>query len=143
MYQSTKTFTPGFSCAFRQWKATSHCRFIHGYALEIKLTFGADELDERNWVQDFGGFDHLKAVFKEQFDHTTIVAIDDPEKELFTRMSRAGLIDLRVMDHVGCEAFARWVFKTTAEWLPSAPRVWLVAAEVREHSSNSAIVVAP
>lgn len=32
LYQSTKTYghDRGFSCAFRQWRADSHCRLIHG-----------------------------------------------------------------------------------------------------------------
>jgi len=38
-FKSTKTYkaTKGFSCCFRQFKATSHCRFLHGYSLEINL----------------------------------------------------------------------------------------------------------
>lgn len=142
MYQSTKTFTPGFSCAFRQWKAESHCRFIHGYALEIKLVFEAEFLDKYNWVVDFGGFRELKEKFEDQFDHTYIVASDDPELDLFRRLSRAEVIDLRIMDNVGCEAFAQWVFETTKDWLLT-PQVKLISAEIREHAGNSAIVVAP
>jgi 6-pyruvoyltetrahydropterin/6-carboxytetrahydropterin synthase len=144
MYQSTKTFTPGYSCAFRQWRAESHCRFIHGYALEIKLVFGAETLDVNNWVVDFGGFKKLKDTFELQFDHTTIMAADDPLIQLFLDMKEAGLITLRTMPAVGCEAFAQWVYWTTIEWLNAeglAERVWLVSAEVREHVGNSALVV--
>lgn len=45
----------GLSAAFRQWRADSHCKFLHGYSLEFEFEFGAHELDERNWVVDFGG----------------------------------------------------------------------------------------
>ena len=47
-YQSTKTYgnDRGFSCAFRQWSADSHCNLIHGYALQFEFLFGGEELDE-------------------------------------------------------------------------------------------------
>ena len=34
-FQVIKTFGAerGFSCAFRQWKADSDCKYIHGYSL--------------------------------------------------------------------------------------------------------------
>ena len=47
-YYSTKTYdhNEGLSCAFRQWRAEdSHCRFIHGYAIAVSLTFGCKELE--------------------------------------------------------------------------------------------------
>ena len=53
-YRSTKVFD-GFSTVFRQWKAEgTHCRFLHGYGISFKVTFEG-ELDNRNWVWDFGG----------------------------------------------------------------------------------------
>ena len=38
-FKSTKTYksNKGFSCTFRQFKATSHCKYLHGYSLEINL----------------------------------------------------------------------------------------------------------
>mgnify|MGYP003653978941 CR=1 FL=1 len=53
-YVSTKIIPMG-STAFRQWRADSHCKLIHGYRLQCKLWFTADELDDKNWVFDFGG----------------------------------------------------------------------------------------
>ena len=55
-FKSTKTYGHdlGFSAAFRQWRADSHCKYIHGYALAFRFEFEADELDVRNWVVDFG-----------------------------------------------------------------------------------------
>ena len=52
-FTSTKIIELG-SCAFRQPKAESHCRFIHGYRLTAKFWFGANQLDKNNWVVDFG-----------------------------------------------------------------------------------------
>ena len=83
---STKVFD-GFSTVFRQWKATTtHCQYLHGYGVSFKLWFEGD-LDERNWVWDFGGMKRAKgkidgktpkAWFDYMFDHTMIVAEDDP-----------------------------------------------------------------
>ena len=81
-YRSTKKFD-GYSTAFRQWRAKhSHCQFVHGYAMEFLVTFEGS-LDELNWVCDFGCFKRngIKDHMKYMFDHTTIVAKDDPELE--------------------------------------------------------------
>ena len=67
----------GLSAAFRQWKADSHCKHIHGYSLEFEFKFGANELDERNWVVDFGGLKELEKWLRNHFDHKTLVASDD------------------------------------------------------------------
>ena len=67
-YESQKRFA-GYSTCFRQWRADSHCKFLHGYALEFKITF-AGELDQRNWVMDFGGLKDFKLFLEKTFDHT-------------------------------------------------------------------------
>ena len=85
MFSSTKIIELG-SCAFRQPQATSHCRFIHGYRLVGKFWFGANELDENNWVVDFGGLKDLKKKLEEHFDHTTVIADNDPALESFKKL---------------------------------------------------------
>ena len=70
MFISTKVFD-GFSCCFRQWKATTtHCQYLHGYGVSFKVWFEGD-LDHRNWVVDFGCFKRngVKDWMKQQFDH--------------------------------------------------------------------------
>ena len=58
-FQSSKIFD-GFSTVFRQWKAEeTHCRFLHGYGISFKVYFEG-ELDDRNWVWDFGGMKRAK-----------------------------------------------------------------------------------
>ena len=49
-YKSTKTHghAIGLSAAFRQWRADSHCKYLHGYALAVKFVFEAGELDARD-----------------------------------------------------------------------------------------------
>ena len=62
-FQSSKVFD-GFSTVFRQWKAeNTHCRFLHGYGISFKVYFEG-ELDDRNWVWDFGGMKRAKTLIE-------------------------------------------------------------------------------
>ena len=140
-YLSTKIIPMG-STAFRQWRADSHCKFIHGYRLQCKLWFSSDNLDERNWVFDFGDCKDIKSALEEQFDHTTCVAADDPELHSFQHLADRGLIQLRIMqDGVGIERTAEWVFNKANEIVEAKTegRVKVAKVEVWEHEGNSAI----
>lgn len=151
IYRSTKTYghDVGLSACFRQWLAThSHCSKLHGYALAVTLTFEATQLDQRNWVQDFGGLKEVKQFLQDTFDHKTVVAQDDPEINMFWRLHGLGVIDLVVLPAVGCEAFAAHIFEWVDAWLhkqaeDDEPRVFLHSVEVREHGANSAIYMRP
>ena len=140
MYRSYKEFN-GYSTAFRQHKADSHCRIIHGYALRFKVWFDG-ELDHRNWVVDFGCFKRngVKDWFKNMFDHTTIVAKDDPAILLFEEMDKQGLIQLRIMEDVGCEKFAEYVFKYLNKKVKeeTKDRVKVHKVQCWEHGENMA-----
>lgn len=145
IFGSTKTYghDVGLSCAFRQWRADSHCRFVHGYALAVHLEFVAVHLDDRNWVTDFGGLKDIKAKLVERFDHKVCVADDDPEMAWFVEAERLGLLQLTIVEAVGCEKFAELIAKLVVEWLASTDinaRVRLRRVEVREHAGNSAFV---
>lgn len=144
MYRSTKTYghERGLSCAFRQWRADSHCRLLHGYSLGFKFIFEAEELDVRNWVVDFGSLASLKTILEDTFDHTTVLAEDDPLLAEFKHMESLGACRLVVLPAGGCERFAEYVYEVAEQWLKDAgysPRVRLVSVEVMEHGSNSAI----
>lgn len=159
-YRVTKTYGHdlGLSACFRQPKATSHCRFLHGYALAFTFTFEADELDENNWVIDFGSLKPLKQWLVDTFDHKLLVAKDDPELTRLAMLAaptideladgqeeRVGLADVLVLNGVGCEAFASYA-ACEASLLLLRMRlnrgVRLVSVEVREHGANSATWVA-
>jgi 6-pyruvoyltetrahydropterin/6-carboxytetrahydropterin synthase len=144
MFRSTKKYghEVGISCAFRQWKAPSHCRFLHGYALAFKFTFEADELDYRNWVVDFGGLKSLKNKLEELFDHKTIIAQDDPNLAMFEELEKAGACDLVIVSAVGIEKFAEMAYILAMQTLEEesfAPRCRVIEVEVFEHGANSAI----
>lgn len=144
MYQSTKRYdhNAGFSACFRQWKAKSHCQFLHGYALAFEFVFEATQLDENNWVVDFGGLKPLKKMLEDCFDHKTLVAKDDPNYDWYLEGQSRGVLDLIEMDATGCEKTAEYVYKCTAEWLKETghyPRVHLRSVKVSEHAGNSAV----
>lgn len=141
VYQSSKTYTHsvGLSCCFRQWRAThSHCSKLHGYALKVELVFQGD-LDERNWVQDFGGLKEVKKFLEETFDHKTLVAADDPALPELQRMHRYSLLDLVVLPAVGAEKFAEFIFRALDEDFALDAKIQSV--QVWEHEGNSAKVI--
>lgn len=143
IFESGKVFTHaiGLSCAFRQWRADSHCRFLHGYSLQVTLTFRAEDLDVRNWVVDFGSLKSVKGFLESQFDHKTLVALDDPKLPVFRSLDEQGLIQLRTQEHVGMEATAYYIFQMVEQWLLDAgygDRCHLQEVEVREHDANFA-----
>lgn len=144
MFLSTKTFGHelGLSCCFRQWRAQSHCNLLHGYAIAVRLEFEAEALDERNWVVDFGSLKSLKSILEDNFDHTMLVAEDDPEKDTLFALGRLGLAKVIVVDSTGCESFAAMIYAVCEAWLTDngySPRVQMHSVEVREHGANSAI----
>ena len=147
-FQSTKLFD-GYSACFRQWKAEgTHCKFLHGYAVSFRVWFEG-ELDERNWVWDFGGMKRAKgniegmspkAYFDYLLDHTTIVAKDDPYLENFKQLHYDGVIQLRILPSVGCERFAEYLHLKINTFLleETNGRVRATKVEVYEHERNSA-----
>ncbi len=140
---------------------------LHGYSIGIKLIFESETLDSRNWVMDFGGLKAFKEWSEWQFDHTMIIAKDDPERSTFVELNKIqggfqnkGIIDLRIVEGVGCEKFAELAYHTMYEILeaykegrgwthpdgrvfearyPVGQGVRLKSAEVFEHAGNSAI----
>lgn len=147
-YRSTKFYGHdlGLSCAFRQWRAHSHCRLVHGYALAFKFTFEAQELDDTNWVVDFGGLKSLKQLLIDTFDHKVIVAEDDPYMHWFELGAELGTLELVKLPSAGCEKFAEYTYEVAEQWLKDAgfsPRCRLVSVEVMEHGANSAIYTNP
>ena len=144
LYRSTKTYdhNEGLSCCFRQWRADhSHCQQIHGYALAFRFVFATRVLDEHNWCLDFGGLKAVRAWLHEVFDHTMLVEADDPHLGEFERLAELGLMKLRILPAVGCEAVARYVHMHVGKMIrgDTRGRVWIESVEVREHSGNSAI----
>lgn len=115
---------------------------------------------------DFGGLKAFKEWAEHMFDHTLIIAKDDPHLEMFQKMAELGLqdsggvCDLRLVEAVGCEKFAELAYRTMNEiliryqcggvWHHPDGRIFearysvgidvrLRSVEVFEHEGNSAI----
>jgi 6-pyruvoyltetrahydropterin/6-carboxytetrahydropterin synthase len=148
-YQSTKLFD-GFSCCFRQWKADdTHCKFLHGYAVSFRVTFEG-ELDYKNWVWDFGGMKRSKTLIDGMqpkqwmdymFDHTVLVAQDDPFVTEFEMMEDAKVAQIRIVEATGAEKFAEFLFVKLNEFVKTETnnRVKIAQVEFMENNKNTAI----
>ena len=110
-YISTKTYRQIGPVAYRQWRADSHCNLIHGYALSFHFEFECDTLDSRNWCMDFGGLRPLKEKLEEWFDHTLLVATDDPEIEWFREAQKRGIAKITEVEKTGCEGIADFLYE--------------------------------
>ena len=122
---------------------------MHGYAVSFKVVFEG-ELDHKNWVWDFGGMKRAKnlidgmqpkAWMDYMFDHTVVIAKDDPEALMFQSLSDLGVIQLREVEATGAEKFAEYVFNKLNKFvqLETDGRVKISSVEFMENGNNSAI----
>lgn len=139
MYVSTKTYGPeeGFAVCYRQWRADrksgiAHgtpysqseipgCCALHGYALSIYFEFESETVSKKtkNWCVDFGSLRTLKEFLKQTFDHTMLVATDDPHFETFHNLHKLGLAKMVEVEATGCEALSKFLHDYVNEiWLP-------------------------
>ena len=147
-FQSSKVFD-GFSTVFRQWKAKeTHCRFLHGYGISFKVYFEG-ELDEKNWVWDFGGMKRAKTLIDGKqpkawmdymFDHTVIIAEDDPGMGGWETMNKLEVIQLRVIPATGAEKFSEFIFNKLNDFVytETEGRVKVTKVKFMEHGKNAA-----
>ena len=145
-YYSTKTYghNIGLSACFRQPNAHSHCKFLHGYSLAFKFTFACANLDERNWVVDFGGLKPLKKWLEDNFDHKVVLDENDPYLDTFKILVNVGLAELNLVDGVGVEMFAKHAYNFADKLVKEMTdqRCWVVSVECMEHGANSAVYYA-
>ncbi len=150
MHFFSKKRFEGFSACFRQWSAAgTHCSFLHGYDVYFDVTFEG-ELDSRNWVFDFGGMKRAKSLIFEKYfpqeyfswllDHTVLVSKNDPYLADFVALDTKGIIQLRVLEEVGCEKLAEHLFSVINDFLKNETdgRVKATKVEVFENGKNSA-----
>jgi 6-pyruvoyltetrahydropterin/6-carboxytetrahydropterin synthase len=109
--------------------------------LQFKFTFAANELDNKNWVVDFGGLKPLKVWLEDNFDHKVVLDREDPMLYKFAELENAGLAELTILDGVGVEKFAYHAWKQADALVREMTnnRCWCVEVECAEHGANSAI----
>lgn len=158
MYYSTKHYEQEFPVAYRQWRADRKsgkpdgtpysgneipgCNAIHGYALSFTFFFRCETVDARNWVVDYGSLRPLKEFLKENFDHTLLLAVDDPHYETIKALGTLGLAKVVEVEATGCEALSKFLVDYTNEmFLPihyPNSGIECYKVEVRETPSNMA-----
>jgi 6-pyruvoyltetrahydropterin/6-carboxytetrahydropterin synthase len=150
-YVSTKEYVDAFPCAYRQWRADDKpngmpgCNKIHGYSFSVKFYFGANTLDARRWVADYGALRPLKSFLEDQLDHCLLVSEDDPEIEWYREAQARGIAKVTVLPKLGCEGLADMLYRyVNGVFIPEqwgsgeAARVWCFRCEVRETQANMA-----
>ena len=75
------------------------------------------------------------------FDHTVIVAKDDPYINNFRNLHASGIIQLREVKATGAEKFAEFIFHKLNNFVKdeTSDRVRVAQVEFMEHNKNTAI----
>jgi 6-pyruvoyltetrahydropterin/6-carboxytetrahydropterin synthase len=109
----------------------------------VHFVFGAQTLDDTNWVVDFGGLKPIKIWLEQNFDHKLLVAEDDPFKGTICNLMLTDIADVRIVKATGMEMVAKEIFDHVDAWLKEnySERVSLESVEVCEHEGNSARVL--
>ena len=130
-----------FPCCHRSWaNAIAGKRFLHGCERSFEIEFACAETEpDTGLVVDSGSLAEIQAAVRDQFDHTTLIAADDPQRALFQLLADQGVIDLRIMYDTGTEGSAAWVFVAAERILALATegRVWVSRVEARQSRTQS------
>ena len=81
-----------------------------------------------------------KEYFNFMFDHTLVIAEDDPWKEAFLQMEEAGVAQVRVIPATGAEKFAEFIYNKVNPFVleETDGRVRVVKVKFMEHGKNAA-----
>ena len=133
-------------CCHRSWSRQGAKRFfLHGYERHFEIEFACTETDpDTGTVLDARCLREVHTALARQFDNTTLIASDDPQRELFELLAEQDALDLRIMHCTGMEASAAWVFDTVERIVEQATdgRVWVSRVEARENRNNVVTLMA-
>lgn len=148
-YITTKRYghERGYSIAYRQYLADSHCSFIHGYSLAFHLEFESETIDVRNWCVDYGSLKTFKHFLDDHFDHKFLAVRTDPHFSKFEELHKLKVLDLVEVEKTGCEGLSEFLYNYLNDiWLPEngyrseAHSVWCRKVTVFETPENSSSV---
>lgn len=126
-------------CCHRSWANPGKRFFLHGCERRFEVEFACAEIEpESGLVVDGDAVGEIRAALRYQFDHTTLIAANDPQRDLFELLAERGVIDLRIMDNTGLEGSAAWVFETADRIaaLATGGRVWVSRIGAGESRNN-------
>jgi len=141
-FKSSKRFGP-ITTGHRQWRDKGHCSYVHGYGRYVRLTFEATELDERGWVMDFGDLRGVKNWIEDEWDHRTLIAIDDPVIPELKALEKVGGIHLNILPEgylPGIEESCRYLYDKLNPIIQRKTnnRVEITRVEIWETEKNQA-----
>lgn len=144
IFKSTKKMGP-ISVGHRQWRDDGHCAWAHGYGRYVEFTFSGD-VDERQWVLDFGDLKDVKKWIESQWDHRLLLASDDPLLEHFLALQDLGGVNVNVMDvkqgwGPGIEGSCKFLYDNIQPMIDKKTeyRVDIECVRIWEHENNSAM----
>jgi 6-pyruvoyltetrahydropterin/6-carboxytetrahydropterin synthase len=138
-----KTFDD-LSCAFRHWRGDQRLGSMHGYALAITLRMRTTRSEPgAAGLVDFSKFGSIKQLLQNQFDHTLLVADDDPEAATFVGFGERTGTRVHLMPNVALDGIATWVMThCDAEVTSLDPFLKLVGVRVQENARSSIEIAA-
>ena len=87
----------------------------------------------------------LKGLLEDWFDHTLLVAQDDPQREDLLNLGKLGLAKITEVERTGCEGIADFLYEYVntifLKDYGEQDRVWCCKVEVRETDANMAMRV--
>ena len=74
------------------------------------------------------------------FDHTMILAKDDPWIEAFKQMEESGVAQIRIIEATGAEKFAEYIYNKLNDFVheETEGRVRVTKVKFMEHGKNAA-----
>tara|TARA_Y100000356_G_C11242736_1_gene281937 strand:- start:175 stop:477 length:303 start_codon:yes stop_codon:yes gene_type:complete len=94
---------------------------------------------------DFGGLKPLKSLLEDWFDHTFLLAQDDPEYKFLKQLGEKKLAKITEVEKTGCEGIADFLYEYIntifLKDYGEQDRIWCCKVEVRETNSNMAMKV--
>ena len=98
-----------------------------------------NKLDEKNWVYDFGNFSFLENWLRDHFDHTLLVAMNDPYIDEIKSLEKNKIAKIVGVPGISCERFAEMTFKFLDNHFKlNDYNVKVLSVEVSEHPGNTA-----
>ena len=144
-FRLRKRFTDLACCHRSRSRQDAKGFFLHGYERQFEIEFACAETDPHSrTVIDARCLREVRTALARQFDHTTLIASDDPQRELFELLAAQHALDLRIMHCTGMEASAAWVFDTVERIVGEATggRVWVSRIEASENRNNVVTLMA-
>jgi 6-pyruvoyltetrahydropterin/6-carboxytetrahydropterin synthase len=99
-----RTLFDDLPCCHRSWANRGKRFFLHGCERTFEIEFACAETEpDSGLVLETGSVKEVRSALRYQFDHTTLIADDDPQRDLFELLAERGVVDLRIMDNTSME----------------------------------------